>query len=274
MFPDVLQILEFHLKWMEAGGFADRSVRDSGRFLRWAHAELPAGLLSDSEEWTDLFATRGWSPQSKATYRGHVRRFFTWATDPDDPWIDLDPTTRLRRPRVKRGIPRPATDAQVRAAITATDMPFRLHCRLAAYAGLRCIEVARLRREDVDEREIRVYGKGDKPAVLPQHPVIWELVRDLPPGPVVLQPGGKVTSAHWVSCATSFHLQQRHDIRTTMHRLRAWYITMIQRTYKDATVTQRLARHESLNTTQGYVLVADESARDAVAGLPDLTDPA
>lgn len=273
VFPTPDEMITAHLKWMEAGGFSDRSIGDAGRFLRWADKRLPAGILSNSEEWTELFAGQGWSAQSKATYRGHARRFFQWATDPDDPWIDSDPTTRLRRPKVRRGIPRPATDDQVRAAITRTGQPFRLHCRLAAYAGLRCIEVARLQRDDLDEREIRVYGKGDKPAVLPMHPLIWEMVADMPPGPVSVRPTAEPNSAHWVSCATSFHLQQRHGVATTMHRLRAWYITMIQRTYKDATVTQRLARHESLETTQGYVLVADQAVRDAVAGLPDLTAP-
>lgn len=273
MLPTPLEVIEAHLAWMKGeGGFSRNTVEDAERLLLKAHRELPGHLVkSDRDEISTYLYRESWSAQTKATYRGHFRRFFVWATDEDDPWVSFDPTARLRRPKVRKGIPHPATDAEVRAAVNDLPMPFLIHARLAAYAGLRCIEVARQHREDMDEREIRVFGKGDKPAVLPQHPAIWSLVEHLPPGPVTRNTRGGPATDHWVSDRTAAHLR-RIGVDATMHELRGWYITMIQRTYKDATVTQRLARHESLNTTQGYVLVADEACREAVAGLPDFTD--
>jgi integrase len=271
--PTTPEIIKAHLEWMRAGAFASTTMEDVERLLFYADGRLPNGLVSAvREELVSFLARDDWSAQTKATYRQHIRRFFQWATDDDDPWISFDPSIKLRRPRVHKGVPRPASDENARAAITQTSMPFRLHCLLATYGGLRCIEVAELLREHLTETEIRIHGKGDKPAVVPMHPLIWAVAKDLPDGPVTAKLRGGRATDHWVSLSTAYHLRKQVGIQTTMHRLRAWYITMIQRTYKDATVTQRLARHESLNTTQGYVLVADQAVRDAVAGLPDLTD--
>jgi len=272
MTPSPEKIIGEHLQWMKAGAFATNTVEDVERILRFAHKKLPHGLPEAAPgELTAFLARDDWSPQTKATYRQHIRRFFLWACDEDDPWLSMDPSTRLRRPKINKGVPRPATNDQVHRAITEAQMPYLLHCRLAAYGGLRCIEVARLARVHVSPQEIRVYGKGNKPAMIPMHPLIWEIAQHLPDGPITRRPSGMPATDHWVSNATSYHLQRKLGIPITMHRLRAWFITMIQRTYKDATVTQRLARHESLTTTQGYVLVADEAVLDAVDGLPDLS---
>lgn len=257
---------------MRTGAYARNTIEDAARVLWQAHkALLPNGLARAARDELERYLGReDWSRQTKATYRNHLRRFFLWATDEDDPWISFDPSARLKRPKVNKGVPHPATDDQARIAVNDLPMPFLLHARLAAYAGLRCIEVARACREDMDAREIRVFGKGDKPAVLPQHPVIWAIVRDMPAGPVTRQLRGAAATEHWVSDHTARRMR-RAGANITMHQLRAWYITMIQRKYKDAAVTRTLARHENLNTTQGYVLVTDEARYEAVGMLPDLT---
>jgi integrase len=255
---------------MEAGGFATNTVEDATRLLRWAHRKLPEGLpTATREELTALFADTTWSPQTRATYRQHIRRLFAWAVEND--WLTFDPSTALRRPRVEPGMPHPATDEQVRTAITHLAMPWRLHARLAAYGGLRCIEVARLLREHITRDLIYVYGKGAKPAVVPCHPLVWELVRDLPAGPVTSRAGGQLATDHWVSWSTSYHLKRDLGIDVTMHGFRHWFGTNVQQTYGDARVTQQLMRHASLNSTQIYLLVTDARARAAVNGLPDVT---
>lgn len=280
MLPTPLEVIEAHLAWLRASGlYAPTTIRDATRCLFYAHANLPNGLVRAARVEIEAFLGRDdWSKQTRATYGDHMRRFFAWGTDEDDPWLSLNPMARVRRPKVARGVPHPATDDQVRVAVNDLPMPFLLHARLAAYAGFRCIEVARACREHMDERDIRVFGKGDKPAILPQHPAIWQLVARVPPAEgwrqrtaLTWNSDGTEVTENWVSGRTAIMLR-RAGVNATMHQLRAWYITMIQRTYRDATVTRRLARHESLNTTQGYVLVADEACRDAVAGLPDLTD--
>ncbi|HTI26209.1 MAG TPA: hypothetical protein VL652_34790 [Kutzneria sp.] len=269
MIPAPEQIIEAHLREMTAGGYAVNTIEDARRVLLAAQSELPAGLpTAATDELVDWLARDGWSVQTRATYRQHLRRFFLWATA--NQWISWDPSSTLRRPRVPIGLPHPATDQEVHLATTRADLPHRLSCRLAAYAGLRCCEIAALRREDITAETMRVLGKGGKEAVVPTHPRIWELVTEVPPGPLICWRGGPVV-AHWVTQRTTYHLRTKLDVWATMHEFRHWFGTMIQRTYHDSRVTQQLMRHASLTSTQVYTLITDDQARRAVLGLPDVS---
>lgn len=59
---------------------------------------------------------------------------------------------------------------------------------LAALAGLRAHEIAKVRGEDVDpvERTLRVTGKGNVTAVLPLHRDLVELAATMPPPRLVV----------------------------------------------------------------------------------------
>lgn len=271
MEPTPDEMIAAHRDWMVAGGLSPATVESAVELLHRAHRELPAGLhQAFPEELAQWLATPGWSAQTRATYRQHLRRFYAWATDPADPWISYDPSTGLRRPRIPRRLPKPATDEQVRIAVHQTSMPWRLHCRLAAYQGLRCIEISRLRREHISAQSTRVWGKGDAYRDVPTHPLVWEIVEPLPRGPVAYRPDGGPVTAAWVSQSTRAHLHRR-GVPISMHWLRHWYATVIQREYRDQRVTQTLLGHVSPASTAGYTLVAERSLREAVACLPDLS---
>lgn len=63
-----------------------------------------------------------------------------------------------------RGVPRPVTDEQLSRILTEAPEPIRTWCLLAAYQGLRCVEISRLDREHItDENLFVVRGKGDPP---------------------------------------------------------------------------------------------------------------
>lgn len=70
----------------------------------------------------------------------------------------------------------------------------RVMIQLAAFAGLRAHEIAKIRGEDVDPmaRTLRVTGKGNVTAVLPLHPVLVEATKGIPRGLVV---PGQLTTA-------------------------------------------------------------------------------
>lgn len=277
MIPTAEEMIEAHRIYMVASGLSANTVTEALWLLHKTHTDLPAGLIEAfPDELTTWLANPTWSAQTRSTYRQHLRRFYMWATREEDPWMTYDPSTGLRRPTIPRRLPRPASDDQVATAIHRADMPYRLHCRLAAYQGLRCIEIARLGRDDVSEQTTYIHGKGDTHRLLPTHPLVWELIHDLPPGPVTRKVCGRPADAHWVSNATRQHLH-RLGARISMHRLRHWYGTTVQRLYRDARVTQELLRHASPSSTAGYTLVAEASMREAMACLPDLTglpDPA
>jgi len=267
--PTSLQIIREHLDWMkDSEKFSTNTIEDARRVLLAAERDLGALATADEGELRAWLAGDGWSRQTKATYRQHLVRFFRWAFD--DEWIDFDPSTRLARPRVPKGVPRPCTDAEADLAVTALPMPFKLHARLARWAGLRCIEVARLHREHVTATQIFVLGKGDKPAVLPNHPRIWELVEPLPSGPVTRKPRSQAGLDHWVSTETAEQLRAI-GVPITMHQLRHWYATDLLKTTGNMEYVRRLMRHESMDTTRGYTLVGQTELHDAVLGLTDIS---
>jgi site-specific recombinase XerD len=267
-------LIDAHLTYLRAGAYSPRTVTAAAKVLRRVDAALPYGLdNAATAELVDWLARPGWSTQTRATYRGAIVRFYRWATRDDDRWLDFDPSTGLRRPRVNRGVPRPATDDHVHACLTRAGQPFRLHCVLAAYAGLRPIEIADLDRGDVTEHNIAVrHGKGDKPAVIPTHPVVWAALRHLPAGPVTRRRRGRPADARWVCAATADHLH-RLGLPVTLRNLRHWYATTLLERCHDLRVVQELMRHASVATTQVYTQVVDERRRAAVATLPVLTGP-
>lgn len=267
-------LISEHLTWLRAGGLSNRTIGDAGKLLHRVDATLPKGLAgalsAELAGWLAGPDNRQWSTQTRATYRGHIVRFYTWACDPDDPVLDYNPAARLRRPRVRPHIPDPASDDQVRRCLTTTLQPWRLHCLLAAYAGLRPMEIADLHRADIDEHHIRVRdGKGHKPARIPTEPIVWRAVMDLPDGPITRKSPHAPATARWVSGATRAHLYRR-GIRTSLRRLRAWHATHLRR-HVDPFVVQQRMRHESVATTQRYVGISAAELAASVGLLPDYT---
>jgi integrase/recombinase XerC len=143
---------------------------------------------------------------------------------------------------------------------------------LAAYAGLRCCEIAQLDRSDITEQAVTIRrGKGGRPGVVPTHPAVWAAVRDLPLGPLAWDDHGGVASSQWVSIRTAVYYRRQLGLHFGLHRLRHWYGTSAYRATRDIRVVQELMRHATPATTAGYTLVDDEERAAAVRALPTLT---
>jgi integrase len=270
-------MIEAHITTLISINRADTTIFYAERCLRQADRELKYGLpvasRQEIETWLahrvprdDPIAAANWQPWSTWTrinYYGHLRRFFTWATDPDDPWISMDPMRGIKPPSAPKGIPHPMPIDLAHWAVTEAEQPFRRVCILAAYAGLRRAEITRLHREHITQSMIRVIsGKGDKDALLPCHPAIWAEVCDLPPGPLIHRPAyrrgtsGELTP-DWVGSSTNRYLK-RHGIPDTIHSLRHLYVTEAHRQTGDLLKTQKLARHASSDTTAGYAFIDED----------------
>lgn len=261
-----------HLAHMRAGGSARTTITKRGELLRRVDRDLPFGIEGATvEELTGWLAGPGerrrgeWSQAAKHNYYHHIRGFFTWACNPDNPQLDWDPSAALTRPTVPDGEPRPVTDDELAAALAGSGEPWFLAILLAAYAGLRCCELARIRREHITEDDIMIRGKGGKSRRVPTTPVVWVEVKDLPRGPV-----GPSDDAQWISRNALYHLQ-RIGLDVSMHRFRSWYATNMLRGGTDLLTVSKLLGHASPKTTAVYCLISAEQRRAAVAALPDLT---
>jgi len=98
--------------------------------------------------------------------------------------LQADPSAALSVPRSPRRLPRPMPEGDLHTAIVNAPPRIRPWLMLAALGGLRCCEIARLRREDVLNSHtppaLLVHGKGDKERVVP---LPAQLLHELTPLP-------------------------------------------------------------------------------------------
>lgn len=181
--------------------------------------------------------------------------------------LDADPTAGLLKPRTPARAPRPLTREQVRTLLDTLPDPERSWLILAAYAGLRCAEVAGVRGDDLELRDagwqIRVRGKGGTELTVPAHP---EVVR-------LLSTSGTQGQLWPYETATSVSRRFRDAARRAgvdvgLHRARHSFATAALRSSGgNLLVVQRLCRHSSPRTTMGYAAIDDDEATSAVLGI-------
>lgn len=265
-------MIEAHLEHLRRAGCTEATLRGRREILYRLDRAMPYGVgevsRKDIADW--LYQER-YSRNTKATYYAALRRFYSWATDPRDPWIGGgDPTEGLEKCTRARGTARPVTNEELRKILTEAAEPFRLWALIAAYQGLRAIEISRLDREHVTEQHlIVVRGKGDRPRLHDTHPDVWAAVRGLPKGPVALTREGDRADAFYVSI--QFSQYTRYHLRMPgvgLHRLRHWLGSTVQREHRDIRVTMAVLGHASLSSTQVYTDASDEQQRAARATLP------
>jgi integrase len=294
-------MIEFHRQWMEAAGqYTENTIRDSCELLYRVDADLitmqraagePAGGLATAwpeelEAWLAHGRVRGgekkWSRETISTYRKPLVRFFGWAES--NGWITYNPAVGLVAPKINQPVPKPASNAQVAYIAKYAIDPIWMHCMLAAYAGFRPADIANARREHftmepdlvdgqlVEVATIRVHGKGDKPAILPCDPVIWEAVRHLPEGPIARRAAGRSVDGpvtpQTITNDACYYLHNKLHLDISLRNLRAWYATTMLEKYGDPRVVQELMRHSSLQTLQRYTAVVDARKRAALLTLP------
>ncbi len=264
-------LIERHCAHLRQGGLSDRTIGDRHRLLCRIDADLPLGIEQATvEELSGWLAgpeptpgRAGWSRKTKATYYEHVKAFFDWATDPNNPTLDWNPAASLARPTVPDGVPKPVTDGEVSRAIE-TAGEWRTAIILAAYAGLRCCELASITRRDITIDDVYIVGKGDKPRSVPTTGPAWEAVQG--------RTGRLVAgTAHQISMGAWRHFARVGLADVTMHRFRHWYATTMLANGVDLLTVSKLLGHSSPAITARYCLISDGQRRSAVATLPVLT---
>jgi integrase len=268
----VSELVEAHVSHLKATGRSPRTIRERCKLLYGLHNYLPHGLLfAATDDLVNYLATPGWSRWTRCTYYGHIHGFYVWATKVG--YLDGDPTATIDRPPAPRCVPRPISDAHLAIALTAPD-PIFTGTLLGAYAGLRVSEAAGVWREHVDEQVIWLAAcKGGDSAYVPTHPAIWDHVRTMAAGPLILNHRGTQATGTWLGLTTS-RVWARMGVDATFHQLRHWCGTEAQRATRDIRVTQELLRHRSVASTQIYTQVDPDHIRAAVRALPVLTGPA
>jgi integrase/recombinase XerC len=254
-----------HVAHITQAGLSVNTIDSRRDLLRRMDAELPMGLeLATVEELTHWLARDGWSRQTRATYFGHVKSFYDWACDPRNPHLDWNPAASLTRPRVPKGLPKPCTDGEL-AYVLANPGMLLIPITLAAYAGLRCCELATIERRDVNEHTLTIVGKGGKTRAIPTNPFVWDTVRGRPPGRLVRGTAGQISKSG------RDHFDRIGQPAVTMHRLRHWFATSLLENGADLLTVSLLLGHASTTTTVRYCQISDRQRRNAIQALPVLS---
>ncbi|MCW2694690.1 MAG: hypothetical protein JWM67_3294 [Mycobacterium sp.] len=209
----------------------------------------------------------GWT---RATYFSHARGWFRFLQETGG--RTDNPITAMRKPKSPRGVPRPLAPEVVEELLATTRGHAHMFVLLAAYAGLRVHEIAKLRGVDVTEQTLRVVGKGGCDASLPTHPRIWAEAPAYPRSswwfPSYgasghIQPGSvtKAVGRALASIGVDGHAhahQLRHSLGTNV----------LKSAGGNLRVAQQLLRHSSPQSTAIYTMIDDGDMRTAVMGLP------
>jgi len=202
----------------------------------------------------------------------YLRWLITYGHRPDDPSVFLI------RPRLPVRLPRPLSDTDIARAMAGADPEMRAWIALAAFCGLRCIEIAGMTREDVidfDTPFLRVVGKGGKERIVPLPvAVLAELHTAGMPnhGPMWtrIDGGSGIVTPNRVSQRINDYL---HDagIPGTAHQLRHRFGTKLYNATKDLMLVATAMGHSSTETTKGYVLISPHAAKAGIEQISSLT---
>jgi len=194
--------------------------------------------------------------------------------------LAVDPTLRIKSPKLPRRLPKPLSEQQVEALLAAPDVETTLGLRDRAmletlYAtGLRVSELVGLTRAQLafDTGAVRVLGKGSKERLVPlgEEAIVW-LKRYLARARPLLAKNAK-TDAVFVTARRAPLTRQafwqsikryalKADIAATKlspHTLRHAFATHLLNHGADLRVVQLLLGHADITTTTIYTHVARE----------------
>lgn len=256
--------------FMRGAGRSERTVRDGVAVMR--RLEREAGKDCTEIRAVDVsrfLANPQLRAASRAAYFGSIHSFFKW-------WGQQGghhATAALPRPKTPKGSPRPVSDPGLRELLE-----LRMHHRtrvmilLAALAGLRVHEIAKVRGEDIDldARTLRVTGKGGRTDSVPLHPMLVAAALTMPSRGWWFPANGRRPGQHLHSKSVSDiigNAMRRAGVPGTPHGLRHWYGTNLVASGADLRCAQTLLRHANLQTTAIYVQVADGTRVEAIDRL-------
>lgn len=252
--------------WLRSWGASDATVTVRLRVCAAFQREYDAATATadDIGRW---LARPNLSPWTRHSYYGHLRSLYDYlrrsGRRPDDPMIDM------RAPKRPAQKPRPLAPLEQSRAMVAADDTVKAFLLLGLLAGLRAFEIAKIRGEDISQDALYVRGKGGKDAMIPTHPLLWELAQVMPrQGWWFPSPHRDKEHIHPATVTRRISALFRElGIEGSTHRARHSYCTNLMRAGVALRIVQELARHDSLATTAGYLAVDEDERRAAVALL-------
>ncbi|HEY5985127.1 MAG TPA: tyrosine-type recombinase/integrase [Streptosporangiaceae bacterium] len=267
-----------HLEWMRQRGLSSGYIVGRRRLLTQLAGSLKKPVLSatprDLARWRAGLSTE---PATVTHAVSHAREFFSWAVKAG--LIAASPAADIPVPRIRRGLPRPIAEDDLMRALANAPVRIRPWLVLAAWAGLRAQEIARLRVEEIllDARPPVILvsafaAKGGRERAVPLCEfVIGELaLAGLPPRGWAFprHDGRPGPNEPWVVSQLANAYLHSCGIADTLHSLRHRFGTQTYQISRDLRLVQELLGHAQPATTAVYTLYDQSQALPAVEALP------
>lgn len=249
--------------WLRASGQSSNTVTQRTyqmRRLARSHAgHSPWELTLD--DLTAWLASLEIGPNSRRVNRASIRAFYRWAKATGR--MDSDPAAALPAIQPPRGLPRPAPEAAIDAALQVADQRQTDAIELGATAGLRRSEIARVHSDDLVRRPdgwwLLVRGKGQHHREVPLTDELGERLASRPAGWIFPNgKGGHLTPAHLGKV-----MRRPLPGRWTPHTLRHRFASAAYTAERDLMAVKELLGHANVSTTQIYTAVPSGARRAA-----------
>lgn len=266
-------LIDEWMLWQLAARRSERTVEERIRVIRQFADELTESIVTVGPvaivKWLGRHCD--WSDSTAATYHSYLRAWFKWLNIMG--YRDDNPMLKLGSPRYPDRVPRPVSDdGLLRLLTTPMHHRTRIMILIAALAGLRVSEIAKVKGEDFDLSRPCLYvtGKGRKTSAIPLHPLLAEVAQTMPVRGWWFPGNNRRPGEHILGKSVSDIIGQsmrRAGVQGTPHSLRHWYGTALMDEGADLRTVQELLRHSSLATTQIYTRVSDDSRTEAINSL-------
>lgn len=265
-----IEPIDAYLRTLEAGGRAASTISQyRTRLIALSYVFVDPSKVTE-RQLMDYLARDDWSLEYKRHCRMTIMGFYRWAERVG--LVAQSPARDLQTVRRVRALPRPTPSEEIFAAFDRADHRIRLAIELAAYAGLRRSEIARIRLNDVVRDQMLVRGKGGNHRVVPLHPVLVEALH----GEFERRREAGETSEWLFPSPHGRHITAQHLGKLvnacfgpgwTLHTLRHRFASQAYASSRDLRAVQELLGHSRPETTAIYAAVPDGARQAAVMGV-------
>lgn len=208
---------------------------------------FPSPLI-EPKKWIDWTASNNWKIKTRQSYALIIESFCRFLSIPS-------PTDKLDRIRNPSPNPRPIPDELLIKAIEQADARTKLILLLAAEAGLRRAEIARLKKQDLFNKCLIIKGKGEKTRKIPITNSLEQKINNRPEGYIFPSKRNQHLSPETIGALAARYIPKPY----TLHKLRHRYASITYLKSGNILAVQKLLGHDSPATTQLYIAVPEQT---------------